>query len=81
MLPALDAAHRHARERRGDHLVHEIRIAAAEVVREIADNGFLSGTFLDLVAQILADVGLFLVTVGIRLARLAQVIALPLRAF
>src|SRR5207249_1444663 len=55
-------------------------IAAAEVVREVADDRLLTGAFLDLFAQILTDVRLPTMPERVGFPGLAQVVALPFRA-
>src|SRR5437773_10413583 len=81
MLSALDAIHCHSGKRRRDHLVKKIRIAAAQVISQIADDGFFFGALLDFIAQVLAYVGLLTVAVGVGLAGFTNVVTFPLRAF
>ena len=79
--PRVNLIHRHAGEGGGDHLVDEIRRAAAQIVGEIADDGFIAGALLDCIAQIFGDVGLLAMAEGVRLAVFPHLIAFPLGAF
>ena len=46
-LAFLDGVHRHAGERVRHQAVDEIRAAGAQVVSQVADDGFLAGSRLD----------------------------------
>src|SRR6185295_3555678 len=64
-------------QRDGDNLVERIWIATAEVIREIADHGFLASALSDLLAQRVANVHFFLVPISIGLAIFLNGAALP----
>src|SRR2546430_13465678 len=48
------------------HLIHEVRSAAPQVVRQVADDGLLAGGLLNLITQVFANIGLFTMAEGVR---------------
>jgi hypothetical protein len=87
-MPVISAAlafghgvHGHVAEGGGDELVGEVGIAGAEIVGEVADDGLFLGAGLDLGCEVVADVGLLLVAVGVGFAVVADLVAFPLGAF
>ena len=92
VLPALHAdqvpvdslanqIHRDIAKRGRHHLVEGIRLAAAQIVGQIADHGLIAGAALDLLAQRLPDVRLLFVAEGVRLAVFGNGVSPPRRAF
>src|SRR4026209_47556 len=81
VLTVFDAAHGHAGEGRSYHLVYKVGAAAAQVVSEVADDGFFTRSFLDFIAQILANVGFLPMPERVRLPGFADMITLPFGAF
>jgi len=75
--PVGDEVDGDVRERGGDHLVEGVRVAAPQVVRQLADDRILSAAALDLPGQRLADVDLAPMTEPIRLAELVDLRADP----
>src|SRR5712692_5691057 len=69
------------RESDGDELVDGIRLAAAQVVGQVADHDFVPGAAANFFAQGLADVRLFTMTVGIGFAVFLHGAFLPDGAF
>jgi hypothetical protein len=68
MFAGFDGVHRHSGESGGDHAVHEIGAARAEIVSQVADDGLFPGGGLDFVAQILGHAHLFAMAERVRVA-------------
>ena len=79
VLAITDAVHRHVGEGAGYHLVKEVRVAAPEVIGQVADDRILAQTLAHLCVEHLADAQLLAMAVGVRIAVFAQFAPLPHR--